>query len=78
MPHVHFTHDYDHHPRSGVVIAYRAGGTYSVTTACATRAIAAGKARRITTPNKDETYGEPAESGRDARAGALPAARDGV
>lgn len=78
MPHVHFTHDYDHHPRSGVIIAYRAGMTLNVTTACATRAVAAGKAKRVKTPNKDEGYGEPAESGRDARASELPTARDGA
>lgn len=58
MAWVRFTADYDWSPRYGVTIAYKAGMTLNVTAACATLAIAAGKAVRMRKARKDE---EPVE-----------------
>lgn len=56
MAWVRFTAPYDFH-QPGFIIAYRPG-VYNVTSACATLAIARGKAVRLKKPNKDA---EPAE-----------------
>lgn len=82
MPHVTFLTDYDFHPTSQVTIAYKAGHTYNVTTACATQAIAAGKAKRVKAPNKGDTYGgeqygEATDGGSDAGADTPAAAVSG-
>lgn len=50
MPWIRFTHDFDFRPAFGVTIAYRAGSHKLVTTACATAALAAGKAKREPKP----------------------------
>lgn len=60
MPWLLFTADFDHKPRPGVTIAYRAGQHLLVTTACAERAVAAGKAVRKAKPSV-------VKEGRDAR-----------
>ncbi|MGV3649846.1 MAG: hypothetical protein ACO1OK_00340 [Devosia sp.] len=44
MPWVRFLADHDHKPTRQVTIAYRAGQVRLVTTACAKRAIALGRA----------------------------------
>lgn len=54
MAWVRFTDDYDFRPTYGVKIAYKAGMTQNVTRACATLAIAAGKAVRMRKAHKDE------------------------
>lgn len=46
MPWISFTADYDWKPTPAVTIAYKAGMTQFVTRACATLAVAAGKAVR--------------------------------
>lgn len=51
MPWVFFHQDMDFKPRAGVTIAYRAGQHLLVTTACAERAVAAGKAVRKAKPS---------------------------
>lgn len=49
---VRFTGDFDYRKPS-FTVAYKAGMTQSVTAECADRAVAAGKAVRLTKPNKD-------------------------
>lgn len=53
MAWVRFTADYDWSPRYGVTIAYKEGMTLNVPSACATLAIAAGKAVRLRKAHKD-------------------------
>lgn len=53
MAWVKFTDRFDYRPSYGVVIAYKPG-TYNVPRACATLAVAAGKAVRLKKTNKDE------------------------
>lgn len=60
MAWVKFTKDYDFRLPS-TTTAYKAGWTGNVTSACATLAIAAGKAVRLKTPRKGE---EPEEDGK--------------
>lgn len=57
MPHVRFTADFDFSPAAlggRVTLAYRAGTTVTVTTECATAAIAAGKAVKASPPRRSE------------------------
>lgn len=63
MPWLRFTATYDFISISVVTIRYPAGFVGLVTTPCANRAIAAGKAERLPTPTKDE-----AEAWRSAQA----------
>lgn len=63
MPWLHFTATYDFIPKPAVTIRYPAGYVGLVTTPCANRAVAAGKAERLPTPTKDE-----AEAWRSAQA----------
>lgn len=50
MPWLRFTADHDDKPRSQVTVVYRAGDEKLVTTACAERAIALGRAVKIKKP----------------------------
>lgn len=62
MAWVEFKEDYDFTPKADrrVTLAYKAGTRVSVTTECATRAIAKGKAFRIRAPSRGEApTGEP-------------------
>lgn len=54
MPWLHFTATYDFIPKPAVTIRYPAGYVGLVTTPCANRAVAAGKAERLPTPNRVE------------------------
>ncbi len=54
MAWVRFTSDYDFRPTYGVTIAYKGGMTQNVTSACATLAVAAGKAVRLRKTNRNE------------------------
>lgn len=47
MPWVRMTEAWDWKPKPQVTIAYKAGATELVTTACAKAAVAAGKAERV-------------------------------
>ena len=58
MPWARFSEDFDWKPKAAVTIAYRAGGTYQVTTACVDAAVAAGKAVRM---RKSSRNAEPVE-----------------
>lgn len=53
MAWVRFIADHDWTPRYGVTIAYKDGMTLNVPSACATLAIAAGKAVRLRKVSKD-------------------------
>lgn len=53
MAWVRFTADHDWSPRYGVTIAYKEGMTLNVPRACATLAIAAGKAVRLRKVSRD-------------------------
>lgn len=54
MAWVRFQKDFDFRPPvHGVTLAYKAGGEYSVTRACAEKAVAAGAAVRIKPPPRD-------------------------
>lgn len=52
MAWVRFTADFDFKPKPTVTIAYREGHVLNVTSACAAKAIAAGKAVRMKKPSK--------------------------
>jgi len=54
MPWLHFTAAFNFVVKPAVTIAYPKGYVGLVTTPCANRAIAAGKAERLPTPNRDE------------------------
>ncbi|MER2536032.1 MAG: hypothetical protein ABTQ31_12800 [Rhizobiaceae bacterium] len=58
MPWVRFTADFDFKPKPLVTIAYRAGHVLNVTSDCAAKAIAAGKAVRM---KKSGKSAEPVE-----------------
>lgn len=58
MPWVRFSDGFDWKPVPAVTIAYRAGGAYQVTTACANAAVKAGKAVRL---RKASRNSEPVE-----------------
>lgn len=54
MPWVRMTEAWDWKPKPQVTIAYKAGATELVTTACAKAAVAAGKAVRVKKGSGDE------------------------
>lgn len=54
MPWVRFCAPMDWKPKPQVTIAYKAGATELVTTACAKAAVAAGKAVRVKKGSRDE------------------------
>ncbi|WP_196258572.1 hypothetical protein [Pelagibacterium limicola] len=53
MPWFRFDKDFDFKPRPGVTIAYRAGRTLLVTTACAARAEALGRGVMVRKPGPE-------------------------
>lgn len=53
MPWFHFTADHDHRI-PGATVAYKAGWTGLLTTACARAAEAAGRGKRVAKPRKEE------------------------
>lgn len=53
MPWVRFLSDYDWKPRPSTTVAFRSGDIKFVTRACASRALAAGKAEPIERPCHD-------------------------
>lgn len=61
MPWVRFAADFDFSPaaRGGrVTVAYRAGMTKSVTRECAEKAVAAGRAVKVSRERKEDVNGE--------------------
>lgn len=53
MPWVKFTADFDWKPKPAVTVAYHAGQTKLVTTACARRAKAQGRAEAASKPENE-------------------------
>ncbi|MEQ1956010.1 hypothetical protein [Mesorhizobium sp. CN2-181] len=64
MPWVRFTTDFDFKPKRAVTLAYRRGDECNVTTPCAAKAVAAGKAvrlRKVSKATKPVEYGDGSE-----------------
>jgi hypothetical protein len=56
MPWVRFVSGFDWKPRPQLTIAYRAGQVANVTTPCAAKAVATGKATRLPRARKTDAH----------------------